>query len=112
MSTEQFMIYSDEVYFYLTLLINKQNNPYWGQSAQENGIEGPPHDNTFLVWCATSANRVFGLYVFGGTVKSTNYLKMLKYFVGPRFQRLEVIKNAISSKMGRVLTKWHWFKQG
>jgi hypothetical protein len=79
------MIVSDDAYFNLTLLINKQNNRYWGQSAQEYGIEVPLHDNTFLIWCATSANRVFGPYVFGSTVKSTNYLKMLKYFFGPRF---------------------------
>jgi hypothetical protein len=94
------MIFSDEAYFYLTLHIDKQNNQYWGQSAQEYGIEVPLHDNTFLVWCATSANRVFGPYVFGDAVKSTNYLKMLKSFL------------AISSKMGRVRTKQPWFKHG
>jgi hypothetical protein len=84
-STEQFMIFSDEAYFYLTLLINKQNNRFWGQSAQEYGIEMRQDDSKLLVWCATSANQVFGPYVFSGTVKSTNYLKKLKSFFGPRF---------------------------
>ena len=41
MSTEQFIIFSDEAYFYLTLHNNKQNNRYWGHLAQEYGIEVP-----------------------------------------------------------------------
>jgi hypothetical protein len=30
--------------------------PYWGDSAQEYGIEVPLHDKKLLVWCATSAD--------------------------------------------------------
>jgi hypothetical protein len=36
---------------------------------------------------ATSANRVFGPYVFDGTVNCTNYLKMLKSFFWPKVSR-------------------------
>jgi hypothetical protein len=84
-STEQFIIFSGKVYFYLTLPYNNHNNWYLGDSAQEYGVELPLHDSKLLVWCATSANRVFGPNVFDGTVSSTNYLKMLKSFFGPRF---------------------------
>jgi transposase len=86
-STEQFMIFSDEAHFYLTLPNNKQNNRYWGDSAQEYGIEVPLHDKKLLVWCAISANRVFGPYIFDGTVNSTNYFKMLKSFFWPKVLR-------------------------
>jgi hypothetical protein len=68
-----------------------------GDSTQEYDIEVPLHDSKLLVWCATSANRVFGSYVFDGTVSSTNYLKMLKSFFGPRFHGLDILKNAILS---------------
>jgi hypothetical protein len=77
-STKQFIIFSGKAYFYLTLPYNKHNNWYLGESAQEYGIEVRLHDYTYLVWWATSANRVFGPNIFDGTVSSTNYLKMPK----------------------------------
>ena len=86
-STEQFMIFSDEAYFYLTLPNNKQNNRYWSDSAQEYGIEVPLKDKKVLVWCAISSVRVFGLYFFESTVNSTNYLEMIRTFFIPRVKK-------------------------
>ena len=40
-----------------------------------------------LVWCAISANRVFGPYYFEDTVNQHNYLEMLKYFFWPKVLR-------------------------
>jgi hypothetical protein len=82
--TEQYMIFSDEAYFCLTLPNNKQNNRYWGDSAQEYGIEVPLHDKKLLVWCAISATRAFGPYFFESTVNSANYTyKRSKPFLFP-----------------------------
>ena len=36
------------------------------------------YDQKSLVWCAISANRVFGPYYFEDTVNRYNYLEMLK----------------------------------
>jgi hypothetical protein len=83
------MIFSDEAYFYLTLPNNKQNNRYWDVSANGYGIEVPLHDKKLLVWCAISAKRVFGPYIFDGTVNSTNYLEMLKSFFWPKVLRTQ-----------------------
>lgn len=83
-ATEQYMIFSDEAYFYLTLPNNKQNNRYWGDSAQEYGVEVPLHDKKLLVWCAISATRTFGPYFFENTVNTANYLQMIQTFFIPR----------------------------
>ena len=83
-STEEFMIFSDEAYFYLTLPNNKQNNRYWDVSANGYGIEVPLHDKKVMVWCAISSTHLFGPYFFDTTVNSTNYLEMLKTYFIPR----------------------------
>jgi hypothetical protein len=53
-STEQFVIFLGGPCIYLTLPNNKQNNWYWGDSAQEYDIKVPLHYK-LLVWYATSA---------------------------------------------------------
>jgi hypothetical protein len=88
-STEQFMIFSDEAYFYLTLPNNKQNNRYWDVSANGYGIEVPLHDKKVLVWCAISSTHVFGPYFFDTTVNSTNYLEMLRTYFIPRVDKTQ-----------------------
>ena len=88
-STEQFMIFSDEAYFYLTLPNNKQNNLYWDVSANWYGIKVPLHDKKVLVWCAISSTHVFGPYFFGTTVNSTNYLEMLRTYFIPRVDKTQ-----------------------
>ena len=88
-STEQFMIFSDEAYFYLTLPNNKQNNRYWDVSSNGFGIEVPLNDQKVLVWCAISATRTFGPYFFEGTVNSTNYLEMIRTFFIPKVDKTQ-----------------------
>ena len=86
-STEQFMIFSDEAYFYLTLPNNKQNNRYWDVTANGYGIEVPLHDKKVLVWCAISSTHVFGPYFFTSTVNRTNYLEMLRTYFIPKVDK-------------------------
>ena len=83
-STHEYIICSDEAYFYLTLLLNNQNNRQWSKSNPYIGIEKPLNDQKNLVWCAISANRVFGPYYFEDTVNQHNYLEMLKNYFWPK----------------------------
>lgn len=86
-SAKMYMFCSDEAYFYLTLSLNNQNNRLWSQSQPMQGVEYPLHDQKILVWCAISANRVFGPYYFEETVNKENYLEMLKEFFWPKVLR-------------------------
>ena len=86
-SAKLYMFCSDEAYFSLTLPMNHQNNRLWSQSQPIEGIETPLHDQKILVWCAISANRIFGPYYFEDTVKKENSLEMLKQFFWPKVLR-------------------------
>ena len=83
-STLDYMIFSDEAYFYLTLPVNKQNNRIWSKESPLNGVEKPLRDEKIMVWCAISVKRVFGPFFFSDYVNSRNYLEMLKTFFWPK----------------------------
>jgi len=85
--TPKYIICSDEAYFYLTESTNKQNNRMWCESRPDNRIEAPLHDSKIHVWCAISANRIFGPYYFEETVNKERYLKMLQDFFWPKLLR-------------------------
>ena len=86
-STKDFMVCSDEAYFYLTLPVNIQNKRQWSTDQPDLEIERPLQDQKILVWCGISANRVFGPYYFEDTVNQVNYLEMLKKFFWPKLLR-------------------------
>jgi hypothetical protein len=86
-SALDYMIFSDEAYFYLTLPVNKQNNRTWSKDNPLNGVEQPLHDKKILVWCAISVNRVFGPFYFSDIVNQTNYLEMLENLFWPKILR-------------------------
>ena len=82
--TKDYLICSDEAYFYLTLPINNQNNRIWSESQPCVDVETPLHDQKILVWCAISAKRVFGPFYFEDTFDQHNYLDMMKKFFWPK----------------------------
>jgi DNA-directed RNA polymerase subunit F len=82
--TPKYFICSDEAYFYLTESVNKQNNRMWCESRPSNWIEVPLQDSKIHVWCAISANRIFGPYYFEETVNKDRYLDMLQTFFWPK----------------------------
>ena len=86
-ASRKFCFFSDEAYFYLTLPPNKQNNRQWGSSQLVVGTEKPLHDEKVLVWCAISANGVFGPFFFKDYVNQHNYLEMLKENFWPKVLR-------------------------
>lgn len=85
--TNDYLICSDEAYFYLTLPLNNQNNRIWSESQPCVGVEAPLHDQKILVWCAISAKRIFGPYYFENSVNQHNYLEMLQSFFWPKVLR-------------------------
>lgn len=90
--TKNFLICSDEAYFYLTLPLNKQNNRIWAFEQPIEGIEVPLQDEKVLVWCAISAEKIYGPYFFESYVNQQNYLEMLKNFFWPKHLRTEEYK--------------------
>jgi hypothetical protein len=52
----------------------------WLKSQPCVGVENPIHDQKVLVWCAISANKVFGPFFFEESVNQQNYLTVLKDF--------------------------------
>ena len=81
------LFFTNEAYFSLTLPLNHQNNRVWSDSQPWVGIETPLHDKKILVWCAISAERVFGPYYFEESVNQHNYLEMLKNYFWPKVLR-------------------------
>lgn len=86
-ASHDYIICSDEAYFYLTLPINNQNNRQWSKSQPYIGVEKPLHDQKILVWCAISAKRVFGPFYFEENVNQYNYRDMLINYFWPKVLR-------------------------
>ena len=76
------------------------------------GTKTSLHDQKMLVWCAISANRVFGPYYFEDTVNQHNHLEMLKMFFWPTILRTAESKNSIFSKMVLDLIQLGQYKYG
>ncbi len=103
------MIYSDEVYFYLTLPKNKQNNRYWANSAQDYGI-----------YLLTTRNFWFGVWfqplgLFNHTflkapwTAPTTY-KRSKPFLFREWTRLAITEKVTFSKTEQQRTRRQRFK--
>jgi AraC-like DNA-binding protein len=99
-STIDFMVFSDEAYFYLTLPVNIQNNRQWSKGQPFLDVERTLHDKKILVWCGISVNRVFGPYYFENTINQKNYLEMLKNFFWPKLLRTAEYKKYIFQQDG------------
>ena len=65
----------------------------WSDSRPLEGIEVPLHDQKVLVWCAISANSVFGPYFFEESVNKDNYLHMLQNYFSPKLLRTAAYQN-------------------
>ena len=106
------MICSDEAYFYLTVPVNIQNNRQWSRAPPYMDVEKPLQDQKILVWCAISANRVFGPYYFENTVNQHNYLEMLQTFFWPKVLRTAEYKkyyfqqDGASAHTAKIVQTW------
>ncbi len=85
-------IFSDESYFYITKIANKQNNRLWLETRPKYGIERPLYDQKVLVWCAMSSQKIYGPYFFESTVNQNNYQNMLVRFFWSKVVRKDYKK--------------------
>jgi len=110
--TNFFLSCCDEVYFYLTLPINKQNNRSWLHERPMNGIEVPLHDEKLLVWCAMSAEGIIGPYFFEETVNQHNYLKMLQTYFWrrhvhtPNYAKYYFLQDGATPHTADIVQNW------
>lgn len=86
-NTFKTIICCDEAIFTLNQVINKQNDRIWLPTRPTAGIDKDLFPKSVMVWCAISANRVFGPYYFEKTVNHVNYLEMLENFFWPKMLR-------------------------
>ena len=87
----QWLICSDEAYFYLNGGHNIQNDRIWAEFQPNEIVETPLNDAKVMVWCAFSSKSFYGPYFFEETVNWQNYLAMLKNFF---WQRHKMVKDS------------------
>jgi hypothetical protein len=68
-----------------------KENPHFHEESENN----PPH---VMTWAGTSARHIFGPYFFEGSVNQHTYLAMLRDWLVPQLERMNLI--------GKV-----WFQQ-
>lgn len=90
---EKNFIASDEAYFHLNGAVNNHNCRIWSDSDPNYAIQQPLKPPKVLVWCAVSANRVYGPFFFDSTVNNENYLDMLKNYFWPKVYRTKNAKS-------------------
>ena len=73
-------IMSNEAYFYLHSLFNKQNNRIWSKESRFKVFEVSLNILEFLVLCEISASHIFETYFFSSAVNHHAYLEMLNNF--------------------------------
>ena len=60
----------------------------------------PLQNKKLLVWCAFSAYRIFGPYIFSATVKQDNYLDILQNFFWPALTKTREYKKSFFQQDG------------
>ena len=76
-ANSEYLIVSDEAYFYLTESLNRQNNRIWETERPTDGNEKPLHSEKILFFCAISATKIYGPYYFSTSVNQHNHFEML-----------------------------------
>lgn len=90
------LIMSDEAHFYLSGNVSKQNTRYWSANNPQEIHPRPLHSPKVTVWCAVTAERIFGPYFFEDnegktvTVTSDRYVDMLNNFFIPSLDELDI----------------------
>ena len=108
-------ICSDEAYFYLHGGHNIQNNRIWAEFQPNELVEQPLNDEKVMVWCAFSANCVYGPYFFSEYENWRNYLEMLKNFFWKKHSKIKYNKYYYFQQDGapplRKIEVQNWLKE-
>ena len=125
--SHEWIICTDEAWFSLTPEVNNQNNRVWTLERPLDSIQVPLHDQKVMVFCAISANKIYGPYYFEGNVDSKKYHHMLenwfwkKHLDTPNYRKYyfqqdgatphtsNLVQNWLSEKFGeKFLDKKKW----
>ena len=101
----EYLIVSDEAYFYLT-------NRIWDIERLTDGIEKPLYFLKLLVFCAISATKIYGPYYFSTSVNQHNYLEMLKVWFWPKHLHTSEYNKYYFQQDGPLLIHLILFKSG
>ena len=94
------ILFSDEAHFELSGYVNSQNCRYWANEQPHAVVESPKGKEKVTVWMAIGYNGVYGPYFFEDssgereTVKTQNYLKMMKQKFVPALKRKKLLDKA------------------
>lgn len=103
------IFFSDEANFYLDGFVNKRNCRIWGSEKPRPNEEQPTSEAKVTVWCAIWAHGIIGPYYFEDkqgnsiAVNSSRYRQMLKSFLFPKLQTID-IENMLFQQDG---APWH-----
>ena len=88
------ILFSDEGNFHISGHVNRQNMRFWGETNPHETIEGPKSKEKVIAWVGLSYEcGVIGPFFFedtegkSDTVKTANYLEMIKKKVIPALKR-------------------------
>ena len=98
---------TDEANFHLCCN-NSQHCRYWAAENPRDIHQKPLHSEKFIVWCGVASFGVIGPYFFEDeavravTVNSAGYTEMLRTFLEPALQRLDVEKQTLLFQQDRA----------
>lgn len=88
------IIFSDEVHFYLSGVVNKQNCRFWCEENLQIIHEQPLHSPKLTVWCGFWFGGIIGPYFFRNeagdtvTVNGERYRSMIINFLWPQLEEV------------------------
>lgn len=80
------IIFSDEAHFWLGGYVNRQNYRIWGTQKPELLRTKPLHPEKLTVWCALTADRIYGPYFIDSSITSDVYNEFLREKFLPDFE--------------------------
>ena len=102
----QKILFSDEAHFHLSGYVNRQNMRFWGDENPHHAVEGPKTRAKVTVFVALSQDSgLIGPYFFEDddgkteTIKTDNYIKLIKQKVIPALKRKGVYEIRSFSRM-------------
>lgn len=94
------ILFSDEAYFSVNGLVNRQNTRFWGSEQPREVVEKKSFDEKLLVWAGFSYSYRIPIVILEGNLNSEIYLDMLKRHVLPYLQSNGAMRTSIFQQDG------------
>ena len=99
-------MFSDECHFHLSGHVNRQNMRFWGTTNPHDTVDAPKSREKVTVWAGIGDFGLIGSYFFeddsgsAETVKTENYLKMMRTWFIPQLKRKSIFKDVVFQQDG------------